>query len=268
MFEEYKAFKEKVGVDDVAAYLGYKLDRKAGVGKYVEYNIRDGRGRKIDSIVISHPGDKSSQTYFHRNGASGGDAISLIKANINSFGVTGSSEAEMLAAVMSKLTSDDTFITKAEDRYKDMKPQVFDIKRFQMEASVRRQNCLGENPQSRLLLLTDTVYPRLKVTMGGNDAFREPMEIEAEEFVGVKSVKAHGKRVTTFAISLVEELEPTRYPETDKGNSEGSSSYDSDESELAENGTQDQTDGNEDPDAGKSQQDVADELTGQLHLFD
>ena len=36
MFEEYKAFKEKVGVDDVAAYLGYKLDRKAGVGKYVE----------------------------------------------------------------------------------------------------------------------------------------------------------------------------------------------------------------------------------------
>ena len=40
MFEEYKAFKEKVGVDDVAAYLGYKLDRKAGVGKYVEYNIR------------------------------------------------------------------------------------------------------------------------------------------------------------------------------------------------------------------------------------
>lgn len=133
MFEDYKAFKEKVGVDDVATYLGYKLDRKAGVGKYVEYNIRDGRGRKIDSIVISHPSDKSSQTYFHRNGASGGDAISLIKANINSFGVTGSSEAEMLAAVMSKLTCDDTFIAKAEDRYKDMKPQTFDIKRFQME---------------------------------------------------------------------------------------------------------------------------------------
>ena len=70
MFEEYKAFKEKVGVDDVASYLGYKLDRKAGVGKFVEYNIRDGRGRKIDSIVISHPNEKSSQTYFHRNGAS------------------------------------------------------------------------------------------------------------------------------------------------------------------------------------------------------
>ena len=133
MFEEYKAFKEKVGVDDVAAYLGYKLDRKAGVGKYVEYNIRDGRGHKIDSIVISHPNDKSSQTYFHRNGASGGDAISLIKEYINSFGVTGSSEQELLRAVMSKLTSDDSFVTKSEDKYKELKPQVFNIKRFQME---------------------------------------------------------------------------------------------------------------------------------------
>ena len=113
MFEEYKAFKEKVGVDDVASYLGYKLDRKAGVGKYVEYNIRDGRGHKIDSIVISHPNDKSCQTYFHRNGASGGDAISLIKENINSFGVTGSSDQELLRAVMSKLTSDDTPVMTA-----------------------------------------------------------------------------------------------------------------------------------------------------------
>ena len=82
--------------------------------------------------------DKSSQTYFHRNGASGGDAISLIKENINSFGVTGSSEQELLQAVMSKLTSDDSFVTKSEDRYKDVKPQVFDIKRFQMENAQER----------------------------------------------------------------------------------------------------------------------------------
>ena len=135
MFEDYKAFKEKVGVDDVASYLGYKLDRKAGVGKFVEYNIRDGRGRKIDSIVISHPNEKSSQTYFHRNGASGGDAISLIREHINEFCVTGSSEQEMLQAVMSKLTSDDSFIAKSEDRYKELQSQTFDIKRFQMESA-------------------------------------------------------------------------------------------------------------------------------------
>ena len=142
MFEDYKAFKEKVGVDDVASYLGYKLDRKAGVGKYVEYNIRDGRGRKIDSIVISHPSEKSSQTYFHRNGASGGDAISLIKEHINEFGVTGSSEVDMLRAVMSKLTSDDSYVAKSEDRYKELNPQTFDISRFQMESAEEHFNAV------------------------------------------------------------------------------------------------------------------------------
>ena len=135
MFEEYKAFKEKVGVDDVASYLGYKLDRKAGIGKYVEYNIRDGRGHKMDSIIISHPHAKSSQTYFHRNGASGGDAISLIRENLNGFGVTGNSEPEMLRAAMAKLANDDTIISKSEDRYKELKPQVFSLSRYQMETA-------------------------------------------------------------------------------------------------------------------------------------
>jgi len=57
----------------------------------------------------------------------------MIKEHINSFGVTGSSDQELLRAVMSKLTSDDSFIAKNEDRYKELKPQTFDIGRFQME---------------------------------------------------------------------------------------------------------------------------------------
>ncbi len=142
------------------------------------------------------------------------------------------------------------------------------LKRFQMEASTRRQNCLGENARSRLLLLTDTAYPRLKVTLGGNDAFREPMEIEAEEFVGVKSVKAHGKRVTTFTIAQTEELEPTRFPEPEDENPEGGSPDDPDDTGTAGEDGLPPTEAGEDPDAGKSQQDIADELTGQLHLFD
>ena len=63
---------------------------------------------------------------------------------------------------------------------------------------MRHQNLLGENPANELLLLTDTVYPRIKVTMGGSDDFREPIELDAEEFIGVKSFKARGKRITTL----------------------------------------------------------------------
>ena len=126
------------------------------------------------------------------------------------------------------------------------------VKRFPMEATSRRQNFLGENPDNELLLLTDTAYPRIKVTMGGVDDFRDPIELDAEEFIGVKSFKARGKRITTLNVAEVVELEPLRLPEEPNGE-------ETDENrEIID----------EDPDAGKSQQDVADEMTGQMHLFD
>jgi topoisomerase-4 subunit A len=127
------------------------------------------------------------------------------------------------------------------------------VKRFPLEATSRKQNFLGENPDNELLLMTDTVYPRIKVTMGGADDFREPIELDAEEFIGVKSFKAKGKRITTLNVAGVEELEPLRFPEEPAA--EEKTGIEDEEENL-------------DPDAGKSQQDVADELTGQMHLFE
>ena len=127
------------------------------------------------------------------------------------------------------------------------------IKRFEMEAIKNHRNFIGENSESKMLLLTDTPYPRVKVTFGGNDSFREPMEIDCEEFVAVKGFKAKGKRITTFNVANVEELEPLRQPEEPTPPSDDSSSEDEEE--------------NLDPDAGKSQQEIIDELTGQQRLF-
>ena len=124
-----------------------------------------------------------------------------------------------------------------------------------MEAVKNHRNFIGDNgiqDGSQLLLLTDTVYPRVKVTFGGNDSFREPQEIDCEQFIAVKGYKAKGKRISTFEIEGVEELEPTRFPEPVEEPSE----EDSEEEE------------NLDPDAGKSQQQVIDELNGQLRIFD
>ena len=129
------------------------------------------------------------------------------------------------------------------------------IKRFPLDAVSRHQNYLGDNAENELLLLTDTPYPHIRVTMGGADGFREPMEIEADEFIGVKSFKAKGKRITTFQVESVEELEPTKKPVADEENNP--------DPENQEDNSPDVTD----PDEGKSQQDVADEMTGQLHLF-
>ena len=124
------------------------------------------------------------------------------------------------------------------------------LKRLLMEATKRKQNYIGENVNSQQLLLTDTYYPRLQVIYGGNDAFRGSEEIDVEQFIAVKGFKAKGKRLTTWQIASIEELEPLRQPEIPES-SEG-------EEEEEEN---------LDPDAGKSQQQVLDELTGQLSLF-
>ena len=86
------------------------------------------------------------------------------------------------------------------------------IKRFCFEATARKQNYLGENKNSSLILLTDECYPRLEVVFGGHDNFREPMVVEADEFIAVKGFKAKGKRLTTYTIETINELEPTRQP--------------------------------------------------------
>ena len=61
--------------------------------------------------------------------------------------------------------------------------------------------------------MTDTVYPLIKVTYGGADEFRGSEEIDAEQFIAVKGYKAKGKRLTTWQIAGIEELEPVRFPE-------------------------------------------------------
>ena len=125
------------------------------------------------------------------------------------------------------------------------------IKRFCMEATNRKQNYLGENKNNRLILLTDECYPRLEIIFGGHDSFREPMIIEADEFIAVKGFKAKGKRITTFTMETVNELEPTRQPEV----SQDTEDQEEEEPEIL------------DPDHGKSEDDIRDEITGQMKLF-
>jgi len=128
------------------------------------------------------------------------------------------------------------------------------VKRFCFEraAQARRQNFLGDNPQSRFVLLSAQVYPRLLVTYGGADAFREPMEVDVESYIGVKSFKAKGKRLTTCAIEKIEELEPTRFPDPEvPERGEGEDSATEEVTAAAE----------------ENPNDVIDEITGQLKLF-
>ena len=126
------------------------------------------------------------------------------------------------------------------------------IKRFVFEESKKKQSFLGENAESKLILLTDTPFPRLQLTFYEPDAFRGPLEVDAEEYIAVKGFKAKGKRLTTYALDTVTELEPTRFSEPDTDVEE----------DIAE-----ETEEVIDPDDGKSDADIRDEITGQLKLF-
>lgn len=131
------------------------------------------------------------------------------------------------------------------------------IKRFTFESSAKPQRFLGENEKSTLILLTDTRHPRFEVTFGGEDASRPAIEINAEEFIAVKSFKAKGKRLTNFTVESVVELDPLVTDEDEADDDPQSPASpevedveitDVDESELSDD-------------------EVRDEITGQQRLF-
>ena len=95
------------------------------------------------------------------------------------------------------------------------------LKRFRFEDSATEQSFIGANPDSRIILLTDTPFPRFQISFGGADAAREPIEIEGEDFVGVKSPNAKGKRLSTWEIAEIKELEPLKVPEPEEETPDG-----------------------------------------------
>ena len=168
------------------------------------------------------------------------------------------------------------------------------LKRFTLEATARHQNFLGERTISPvgisplaqigtplplveslaeaaktnsccLLLLTETAFPRLLVRYAAPDDFRDPMEIDAEQFIGQKSFKARGKRITTLAVATIEELEPTRIPEssTPEGSPEEYHEEDMEDSDINE-----APENSEASSPEPAREGSVDPLTGQFNLFD
>ena len=103
---DFKALKEKVGIDDIAYSLGYRVNRLAGVGKFVEMCLADGNGKHIDTIVIRNPKDKAGQSFFRHNAMGKGDVINFIKENIDSFHEQGRNQWEKIANILRKFANE------------------------------------------------------------------------------------------------------------------------------------------------------------------
>ena len=99
-YVSFQEMKPRVGIDDVAFSLGYKLNRQAGVGRYIELILPDGRGEKLDTIIISHPQEKDRQRYFHRNSGKRGDVVDFIGENLGRFNKFGRNQWEVIGKVL------------------------------------------------------------------------------------------------------------------------------------------------------------------------
>jgi len=98
--------------------------------------------------------------------------------------------------------------------YWDPEQKFYYVKRFMIEESEKPQCFINENPESKLISLTEVEYPRFEIQFGGKHKNRSNEIIEVAEFIGVKSFKAKGKRLTSFVVDNIHEIDPVVKKET------------------------------------------------------
>ena len=92
--------------------------------------------------------------------------------------------------------------------YWDAEQKFYYVKRFIAEESEKPLCFINEDPESKLVSMTEVEYPRFEIHFGGKHKTRENEIIEVAEFIGVKSYKAKGKRLTSFMVENIQEIEP------------------------------------------------------------
>jgi len=98
--------------------------------------------------------------------------------------------------------------------YWDAEQKFYYVKRFIIEESEKLQCFINEDPESKLISMTEVEYPRFEIHFGGKHKSRDTEIIEVADFIGVKSYKAKGKRLTSYSVENIQEIEPVMRKET------------------------------------------------------
>jgi topoisomerase-4 subunit A len=101
--------------------------------------------------------------------------------------------------------------------YLDAEARYYYVKRFEIEENEGKLiRFIGENPENKLVSITWMRYPRFELEFTGKNSERENEIIEVAKFIGVKSWKAKGKRLSSLEVGNIKELEPVMKDEYDK----------------------------------------------------
>jgi topoisomerase-4 subunit A len=101
--------------------------------------------------------------------------------------------------------------------YFDGEQGFFYVKRFTFEPTDRVQSFISNGNKSYLVELNDDTSPCLMVTFGGKNSGKDPEQIDVEEFIGVKSHKAKGKRISSLPIKTAKFVEPLQKEPVQEG---------------------------------------------------
>jgi topoisomerase-4 subunit A len=94
--------------------------------------------------------------------------------------------------------------------YYDKDAGYYYLKRFTFEETDKEQSFIGDNPDSELILISDEKYPQIEIKFKGKHKSRPNEAVDVEEFIGVKGFRAKGKRLTTYEVGNINEVEPLK----------------------------------------------------------
>lgn len=93
--------------------------------------------------------------------------------------------------------------------YFDSEQEYYYIKRFEIEDSSKPQEFIPDTEKTPVKFFSDNKYIKYEVFFGGKHAGKEAEIIDAIEFIGVKSYRAKGKRLSNYQIEAIKEIQPT-----------------------------------------------------------
>ncbi|HBS87357.1 MAG: DNA topoisomerase IV [Bacteroidetes bacterium GWF2_38_335] len=139
-----------------------------------------------------------------------GDYIGEFNADDRILVITKSGKYRLSSFDLSNHYEDDLMLLRKYDPKKIISAVFFDgeqkfhyLKRFQFEPTDKLVSFIGDQPESYLVDFSEDKYPMLEIIFGGKHKTRPNEIIDVEEFIGVKSYKARGKRLTTFELKEV-----------------------------------------------------------------
>lgn len=81
------------------------------------------------------------------------------------------------------------------------------IKRFAIESGRRENIMLSE--EDRMILLSEDTNVVLEISFAGEDSHRLPIHVSVEDFIGIKGIKAKGKRLSAYHVGEVRTIRST-----------------------------------------------------------